>query len=72
MKIAHISDLHFGRIVVPGIVDHIIQDIRQMKVSLVAVSGGPYATCIRCSIQAGAGHARGFLLPPVIGCAWQP
>ena len=65
MKIAHLSDLHFGRIVVPGIVDHLIQDIHQMKVALVAVSGDltqrAYDTQFR--------QARAMLeefLPPVI------
>jgi len=38
-RIAHISDIHFGRIAHPGIVDAIVADINAAGVDLVVVSG---------------------------------
>ena len=39
MKIAHVSDLHFGRLAGHRVVDALIRDICHASVSLVAVSG---------------------------------
>lgn len=39
MTIAHISDLHFGRIAHPGIVDALVAEVNEQDVDLVAVSG---------------------------------
>ncbi|HET6567407.1 MAG TPA: metallophosphoesterase family protein [Rhodothermales bacterium] len=39
MTIAHISDIHFGRIKQPGIVEHLVEEINAAGVDLVAVSG---------------------------------
>jgi len=38
-RIAHISDIHFGRIAHPGIVDALVADINAAKVDLVIASG---------------------------------
>ncbi|MDA0874371.1 MAG: metallophosphoesterase, partial [Bacteroidetes bacterium] len=38
-RLAHISDIHFGRIAHPGIVDALVSDINAAKVDLVVVSG---------------------------------
>lgn len=38
-RIAHISDIHFGRIAHPGIVDALVSDINAAGVDLVVVSG---------------------------------
>ena len=38
-RIAHISDIHFGRIAYPGIVDALVSDINRANVDLVIVSG---------------------------------
>jgi len=38
-RIAHISDIHFGRIAHPGIVDSLVDDINAAGVDLVVVSG---------------------------------
>ncbi len=38
-RIAHISDIHFGRIAYPGIVDALVADINAADVDLVVVSG---------------------------------
>ncbi|MDX1439837.1 MAG: metallophosphoesterase family protein [Rubricoccaceae bacterium] len=38
-KIAHLSDIHFGRISHPGIVDVLIEDVNAAGVDLVAISG---------------------------------
>lgn len=39
MKIAHLSDLHFGRIAHPGIVDALVREVNQNGVDLVVLSG---------------------------------
>lgn len=39
MTIAHISDLHFGRISHPGVVDALVNEINEGAVDLVALSG---------------------------------
>ena len=39
MRIAHLSDIHFGRIAHPGIVDDIVNDVNNAGVDLVAISG---------------------------------
>lgn len=39
MTIAHISDLHFGRISHPGVVDALVNEINEEAVDLVALSG---------------------------------
>ncbi len=39
MKIAHLSDIHFGRIAYPEIVDVLLREVNAMGVDLVAVSG---------------------------------
>lgn len=38
-RIAHISDIHFGRIAQPGIVEAIVEDVNGHDVDLVAASG---------------------------------
>lgn len=39
MKIAHLSDIHFGRISLPHIVEDLERDVAEAEVSLVVVSG---------------------------------
>ena len=39
MTIAHISDLHFGRIAHPGVVEALVDEINEGSVDLVALSG---------------------------------
>ena len=39
MRIAHVSDIHFGRIAHPGIVEDLVKDINNAGVDLVAISG---------------------------------
>jgi len=39
MKIAHLSDVHFGRIAYPEIVDVIVAEVNAMGVDLVVISG---------------------------------
>lgn len=38
-KLAHLSDLHFGKIGHPGIVDALVDEVNQGNVDLVAISG---------------------------------
>ncbi|MEM6325699.1 MAG: metallophosphoesterase [Bacteroidota bacterium] len=38
-RIAHLSDIHFGKIAHPGIVDAIVEDVNREPFDLVAVSG---------------------------------
>lgn len=39
MKIAHLSDLHFGRIAHPGIVEALVREVNESAVDLVVLSG---------------------------------
>lgn len=39
MTVAHISDLHFGRIADPGIVEALVDEINERSIELVALSG---------------------------------
>lgn len=39
MTIAHLSDLHFGRISHPGVVDTLVDEVNEGEVNLVALSG---------------------------------
>lgn len=39
IRIGHISDIHFGRIAYPGIVDTLTEDLRTSEIDLVIVSG---------------------------------
>ena len=39
MRIAHISDLHFGKITNPSIVEHLVEEVNTFDVDLVAISG---------------------------------
>jgi 3',5'-cyclic AMP phosphodiesterase CpdA len=39
MTIAHISDLHFGRIAHPGIVEALVDEVNEARVGLVVLSG---------------------------------
>ena len=39
LRIAHLSDIHFGRIAHPGIVEDIIEDVNNAGVDLIAISG---------------------------------
>src|SRR5690606_4044457 len=39
MRIAHVSDIHFGKILLPGIVGHLIDDVNREGVDLVVLSG---------------------------------
>lgn len=39
MTIAHVSDLHFGRISHPGVVDALVTEVNEGQVDLVALSG---------------------------------
>src|SRR5690606_26101401 len=39
ITLAHLSDIHFGRIAHPGIVDALVQEVNAVGVDLVAISG---------------------------------
>ena len=39
MRIAHISDLHFGKIAHSEIVDHLVEEVNTLGIDLVAISG---------------------------------
>lgn len=39
MRIAHLSDIHFGRIAYPEIVGHLVEEVNEGEVDLVVVSG---------------------------------
>ena len=39
MRIAHLSDIHFGSITLPGVVDDLVTDVNSAGADLIAVSG---------------------------------
>jgi 3',5'-cyclic AMP phosphodiesterase CpdA len=65
VRIAHVSDVHFGRITRPGVVDALVADVHEVGADVVAVSGDLTQRALPRQYAA----ARGFLArfrPPVL------
>ncbi len=65
MTIAHLSDLHFGRIARPEVVDRILEDVHARAVDLVVVSGDLTQRARRWQFQAAA-EMLGRFQPPTL------
>ena len=63
--IAHISDIHFGRIVHPGIVENLIREVNCVGADVVVVSGDLTMRARRHEFEAAA-EMLGAFKPPVI------
>jgi 3',5'-cyclic AMP phosphodiesterase CpdA len=66
MRIAHISDIHFGRIVIPEIVDSLVGEINERGVDLVAVSGDLTQRARRWQFQAARSMIDRFQAPVIV------
>ena len=66
MKIAHLSDIHFGRIAQPGIVEHIVADVNANKPDLVAVSGDLTQRARTEQFEDAAAMIDGFEAPVIV------
>ena len=65
MKLAHVSDTHFGKITSPGVVDALVDEINQADVGLVTVSGDLTQRARKAEFEAAAAMLEAFV-PPVL------
>jgi 3',5'-cyclic AMP phosphodiesterase CpdA len=65
MKIAHLSDLHFGRIAHPGIVEALVREVNETEIDL-AVLSGDLTQRARTSEFEGARRMLAAIGPPVL------
>ena len=66
MRIAHISDIHFGRIAYPHILDALFEDIHGNAVDLVAVSGDLTQRALHSQFEDAAAYLEKFSMPVVV------
>ena len=66
LRIAHLSDIHFGRIAHPGIVEDIIEDVNDAGVDLIAVSGDLTQRAIHRQFQACMEMLNEFTAPLMV------
>ncbi len=66
MKIAHLSDIHFGRISFPSVLDALVEDVEREQVDLVAVSGDLTQRALHAQFQEAAAFLKRFSAPQII------
>ena len=66
LRIAHLSDIHFGRIAHPGIVEDIIADVNNAGVDLIAISGDLTQRAIHRQFQACMEMLNEFTAPLLV------
>lgn len=66
MRIAHVSDIHFGRILLPGIVDHLVDDVNGEKADLVVLSGDLTQRARRWQFEAAKELIEAFESPTLV------
>jgi 3',5'-cyclic AMP phosphodiesterase CpdA len=66
MTIAHLSDLHFGKIAHDEIVPHLVEEVNQAAVDLVAVSGDLTQRARTHEFEAAAAMLRAFDAPALV------
>ncbi len=66
MKIAHLSDVHFGRISHPGIVKQLVGEVNEEGVDLVAVSGDLTMRARTGQFRHAAEMIKGFHAPTIV------
>lgn len=66
MKIAHVSDTHFGRIAHPGIVRALVDEINASEVDLVALSGDLTQRATHAQYAAAAAMIEAFASPVLV------
>lgn len=65
-RIAHLSDLHFGKIAHPGIVDALVHEVNEHEFDLVAVSGDLTQRARSMEYQAAAAMLEAFDAPTIV------
>src|SRR5690606_13371248 len=65
-KLAHVSDIHFGRIAHPGIVDALVEEVNACGVDLVVVSGDLTQRARTMQFQAAAAMLEAFNPPTLV------
>lgn len=65
-RIAHLSDLHFGKIAHPGIVDALVNEVNERELDLVAVSGDLTQRARSMEYQAAAAMLEAFHAPTIV------
>ena len=66
MTIAHLSDLHFGKIAHEEIVPHLVEEVNRAKVDLVVVSGDLTQRARAHEFEAAAAMLRAFAAPTLV------
>lgn len=66
MKIAHISDIHFGKIINPEIVSVLVQEVNEAGVDVVAVSGDLTQRAKPVQFEAAAAMIDAFEPPTIV------
>ncbi len=66
MKIAHLSDIHFGRISYPRVLDALVADVEGEGVDLVAVSGDLTQRALHAQFQEAADFLKRFSAPHIV------
>ncbi|MEM1116364.1 MAG: metallophosphoesterase [Bacteroidota bacterium] len=64
--IAHLSDVHFGKIAHPGIVDAIVADVNEMLVDVVVVSGDLTQRARTAQFEAARAMLDAFWAPVIV------
>ncbi|QXD16377.1 metallophosphoesterase family protein [Rhodocaloribacter litoris] len=66
MKVAHLSDIHFGRIAHPFIVEDLVREVNTEGVDLVAVSGDLTQRARRAQFEAARAMLEAFEAPTLV------
>lgn len=66
MKIAHLSDIHFGRITHTRVLDALVDDVEREGVDLVAVSGDLTQRALHAQFRDAAAFMKRFSAPQII------
>ena len=65
-RIAHISDVHFGRIARTGVVDALVEDIHAQKPDMVAISGDLTQRAYSWQYRKASAFVRSFRMPVLV------
>jgi len=66
ITLAHLSDIHFGKIAHPGIIDALVDEVNRHEVNLVAISGDLTQRARRREFQAAAEMMARFQSPTLV------
>lgn len=66
MRLAHLSDLHFGKIAHPGVVDALVNEVNGLDLDLVVVSGDLTQRARSMEYQAASAMLQAFHVPTLV------